>query len=138
MPELVLKGHKVVGGSAEGEALVTRDCISFMGSVNPNTGVITEKGHQLEGKNISNKILIYPSGKGSTGGSYMLYDMAQRGTAPKAIVNIRAEAVTAIGAIMGEIPMVDRVEKNPLEVLNTGDYVRIEADKGLVVVLRRR
>lgn len=137
MPELVLKGHKIVGGHAEGEALVTRDCISFMGGVDPSTGIVTEKGHELEGKCISQKVLVFPSGKGSTGGSYMLYDMVQRGTAPRAIINVKAEPIVAIGAILGELPMVDRLEKDPIKVIRTGDYVKVEAEKGIVRILKR-
>jgi len=137
MCKIVLRGHKVVGGKAEGEALVTRDCISFMGGVDPKSGIITEKGHELEGKKITGKILVFPSGKGSTGGSYMVYEMTKLGTAPKAIINIKADPIVAIGAIMGKIPLVDRLERNPIEVIRTGDYVIVNADEGLIEVYRK-
>jgi len=138
MSEITLKGRKVVGGKAEGEAIVTRDSISFMGGVDPKSGIVTEKGHELEGESISGKILVFPSGKGSTGGSYMIYEMVQRGTAPKAIINIRAEPIVAIGAIIGNIPMVDRFDNNPVKVIKTGDYVKVDANNGLVKVFRRK
>lgn len=137
MSKMILKGHKVVGGKAEGEALVTRDCISFMGSVDPKRGVITEKGHELEGICITGKILVFPSGKGSTGGSYMLYEMARLGTAPKAIINVKVDSVVAIGAIMGGIPLVDKLEMNPIEVIKTGDRVIVNADEGIIEVYRK-
>jgi len=138
MSELTIRGHKVAGGKAEGEALVTRDSISFMGGVDPKTGLITEKGHELEGKNIAGKILVFPSEKGSTGGSYMIYDMAKRGTAPKAFINVRAGSIVAVGAIMGNIPMLDRLERNPIEAIRTGDQLAVDADAGTLRIIRRK
>lgn len=132
-----LIGRKVVKGKARGEALVTREPISFLGGVDPSTGDVTEKGHELEGCNVTGKILIYPTGKGSTGGSYCIYDMAHRKTAPAALINIEAEPVTAIGAILGNIPMIDHVEPNPLDVIKTGDLVDVDADAGIIRVRKR-
>jgi hypothetical protein len=132
LSEIILGGHKIVKGRAEGEAIVTRDSISFMGGVDPRTGTITESGSELEGKTISGKIFVFPGGKGSTGGSYMLYDMAKRGTGPKGIVNIRTDSIVAIGAVMGSIPTVDQLERNPLEVIRTGDYVVVDGDSATV------
>lgn len=132
LPEIVLRGHRVVKGKAEAEAIVTRDSISFMGGVDPTTGTITESGSELEGEKISGKILVFPGGKGSTGGSYMLYDMAKRGTGPRGIVNVRTDSIVAMGAVMGNIPTVDQLEKNPFEVIRTGDYVIVDGDSGTV------
>jgi predicted aconitase with swiveling domain len=137
MAEIVLSGHKVVGGAIEGEALVSHEPISFMGGVNPNTGILTEKSHELEGRCITGKILVYPTGKGSTGGSYRIYDMAVQGTGPAAIVNQHAEPITAIGAIMGNIPMVDRLSQDPTKIIETGDRVRVEATEGRVVIRKK-
>ena len=137
MPEIVLQGHKVVGGTAEGEALVCHEPITFVGGINPFTGEVMEKGHELEGKRITDKVLVYPTGKGSTGGSYRIYDMAKRGTGPKAIINLRAEPITAIGAIIGEIPMVDKLSEDPLQRIKTGDWVRVEATEGRVIVKKK-
>ena len=136
MQEIVLRGRKVVGGEAEGEALVTRDAISFMGGVDYLTGTVVEKGHDIEGRKISGKILVFPMGKGSTGGSYMLFDMVRRGVGPKAIINIKAEPIVAIGAILAKIPMMDKLEKNPIEVIKTGDRVSIDSNAGIVRVIR--
>jgi predicted aconitase with swiveling domain len=137
MAEIILKGHKVVGGVAEGEALVSREPISFMGGVNPNTGILAEKTHELVGKKITGKILVYPTGKGSTGGSYRLYDMSAQKTAPAAILNLYAEPITAIGAIMGNIPMMDKLSDDPTKVIETGDWVRVEASEGRVVIRKK-
>jgi len=134
MDEIILKGHKVVKGKAEGEALVSQSPISFMGGVNPETGLIVEKGHELEGMSVCEKILVFPTGKGSTVGSYQLYELAIQKKAPKAIINLRADSIVAIGAILGKIPIVDRLDQNPLEIIVTGDFVEVDAEQGIVRV----
>ena len=134
MPEMILKGHKVAKGKAQGEALVSQSPISFFGGVNPETGLVVEKDHELEGASISDKILIYPVGKGSTAGSYRIYELAYNHKAPRAIINMRADPIVAIGAIISSIPMVDKVAPNPLEVIKTGDLVEVDADRGIVKV----
>lgn len=132
--EIVLKGHKVSKGKSEGETLVTNEPISFWGSVNSETGLIIEKNHELEGVSITGKILVYPVGKGSTLGSYRLYEMVRNKTQPKGIINLRADPVVALGAIISNIPMVDKLDGNPLELIKTGDYVELDADNGIVKI----
>jgi len=134
MAEVILKGHKVAKGKAEGEALVCHEPISFLGGVNPETGLVVEKNHALEGVSIAGKILVFPVGKGSTLGSNKLYEMVRCKTAPKGIINLRADPVVALGAIVSNIPMVDKLDGNPLELIKTGDYVKLDADKGIVKV----
>lgn len=131
MKQLTLKGRKIVEGEAQGEALVTKDPISFMGSINPKTGFVIERGHELEGKCLKGKILVFPCSKGSTGGSYMLYDVVKNGVGPLAIVNIEAESVVVIGAIVADLPMVDKIDISKIE---TGDYLTIDASQGVVTV----
>ena len=130
--EKILQGKCIVEGYAEGEAVVTHDGISFMGTVNPKTGVIIERKHEIEGTALKGKILVYPRGKGSTGGSYMLYDCVKNGVGPAAIVNIEGEQVTVIGAIIAELPMVDHID---IDQIHTGDYVKVDADHGIVTVI---
>ncbi len=131
-----LRGRKVVKGKAAGPALVTQERISFMGGVDPATGLVSEKGHQIEGQCMAGCVLVYPTGKGSTGGSNRLYDMVSRGTGPVALINVKAEAVSTIGAIMAEIPVVDRLNQDPTQVIKTGDWVEVDADNGLVRITR--
>ena len=95
-------------GKASGEALVSAEPIGFLGGVDPETGAVIEKGHPLEGKNIAGKVLIFPNGKGSTVGSYVMLQLAKNGKAPAAIINISAEPIIAVGAIISKIPMVDQ------------------------------
>lgn len=129
---MILKGRKVVGGTAEGEALVSSDSVSFYGGIDPDTGIITEHGHALLGKCITGKIFVFPSGKGSTVGSYVIYRMKKQGTAPAAIINVETEAILATGCVIASIPLVDKLDADPLKSLKTGMRLFINGDKGLV------
>jgi predicted aconitase with swiveling domain len=127
-----LQGRKIYQGRAEGEALVTSMGISFYGGVDPERGVVVERGHELEGQTISGKILVFPTGKGSTVGSYTLYRLKKAGLAPAAIINANCETITAVGCIIAEIPCVDRI---PIEQLETGLRVKVDGEVGLVEVV---
>lgn len=121
--KMELKGRVIFKGVAEGEALTTTQPISFYGGVDPNTSEIIEKGHELQGKKVKEKILVFPNGKGSTVGSYTLYRMKKSGTAPAGIINKECETVVAVGAIISEIPCVDKVDISKIKM---GDFVRLE------------
>lgn len=127
--KMELKGRIISRGVAEAEALTTTQPISFYGGVDPETSEILEKGHELQGKQIKGKILVFPTGKGSTVGSYTLYRLKKGGVAPAAIVNRECETVVAVGAIISEIPCVDEIDISEIE---TGDTVRIE--NGVITV----
>ena len=120
---LALRGRVIKAGRARGEALVSPDPIGFLGGVDPDTGVIVEPGHPLEGESVSRRVLVFPTGKGSTVGSYTLYRMARNGVGPAAIINAESEAIVAVGAIISDIPMVDQVD---IAKLSTGDLVVVE------------
>lgn len=136
-PQFVLHGRKIVKGRARGEALVTREAISFNGGVDNMTGIVTEPGHELEGQSIVGKILVFKTGKGSTGGSYKIYDMVSRGTAPLAFVQVAPEGVTTIGAIISNLPVVAALDQDPTQAIRTGDLVELDADAGIVRVTPR-
>ena len=123
MTHVTLKGRIIRSGMAEGSALVSRQPIGFLGGVDPETGVVLEPHHPLEGQCISGRVLVFPTGKGSTVGSYTLYRMSRAGTAPAAILNADSEAIVAVGAIIGNIPMVDQID---ITRITTGDRVRLE------------
>jgi uncharacterized protein len=118
-----LKGRLISKGKGEGQALVTSQPISFYGGVDPNTGIIIEKGHELQGQSVKGKILVFPTGKGSTVGSYTLYRMKKNGTAPAGIINRECETVVAVGAIISEIPCVDKIDPAKIK---TGSLVQVE------------
>jgi predicted aconitase with swiveling domain len=120
-----LKGRAIKPGRSSGEALVSRDPIGFFGGVDPETGVVLEPEHDLQGRCISGKVLVFPRGKGSTVGSYTLYRLSQNGRAPVGIINSESEAIVAVGAIIAEIPTVDLID---ISSIATGDMVSIEDD----------
>ena len=105
--------------------------------MNPETGVVVEKNHVLEGLNITGKILVFPLEKGSAAGSFVLYEMARNETAPRGIINLRADPVITVGAIISNIPMVDRLDGDPIKLIKTGDHVELDADRGIVKVRSR-
>lgn len=134
---MILKGHKINGGKAEGEAVVSMLPFSYLGDIEPATGLVPVKGHDLEGQNLAGKIFVFATGKGSTAGAMVAYRTKQLNNAPAGMICIRAEPVIAMAAIMPDIPMVDRLDKNPLEVIETGDYVKIDGDTGNVEVINK-
>ncbi|MBU2498228.1 MAG: DUF126 domain-containing protein [Proteobacteria bacterium] len=129
-----IAARPVTKGVAEGEAIVSHMPISFTGGMDPETGMIREPGHDLEGRSVAGKILVFPTGKGSTTGSWQFYAAYKRGHAPKGIINVRAEGVVAVSAIITNTPMVHELEKDPLQLIKTGDFVRINADEGFVEI----
>jgi predicted aconitase with swiveling domain len=131
----IFKGRKVVGGKARGEALVSKEPICFLGGIDVKTGRVTEVGHPLEGKNIAGKVLIFPTGKGSTGGSYLIFEAAENGVGPCAMINRTVEQVTVIGCIIAEIPMIDNVDPDPIELIKDGDLLEVNADEGIIRIL---
>ena len=121
-----LEGRVIKEGQAAGEALVSREPISFLGGVNPQTGVVIEQGHELAGHSVAGKILVFPTGKGSTVGSYTLYRLARAGLAPAGIINAESEPIVAVGVIISDIPMVDQVD---ISLLRSGDQISIQGGK---------
>ena len=120
------QGRVIFEGSVTGKALVSSQPISFFGGIDPDTGVVVEKGHPLEGKCITGTVLVFPTGKGSTVGSYTLYRLKKNGRAPFAIINAQCETITAVGCIIAEIPCIDLI---PTEEIPDGADLFIEKDK---------
>jgi predicted aconitase with swiveling domain len=120
---LKLNGRVIYEGKAEGVALVSSSPLSFYGGVNPDTGEVVERGHELKGQSIKDKVLVFPHGKGSTVGSYVMYRLAKNGVAPRAIVNEKCETIVAVGAIISEIPCVDMIE---IGKIKSGTPVKVD------------
>jgi phosphomecalonate degydratase small subunit len=126
-----MKGRMISPGTAKGVAIVSTEPIGFYGGIDIKTGIVIEKGHQLEGKSVKDKILVFPCGKGSTVGSYVIYGIKKNGVAPAGIVNKETETIVATGAILAGIPCVDQID---IEKITDGDMVLLDADNALVTI----
>jgi len=134
MQPITLKGRKIVEGHCRAEALVSKKPISFLGGVAPADGKIVEKDHDLYGECIKDRVLCFPHGHGSTVGSYVLYSLARKNLAPKAIVNQTADPVVVVGAIIANIPMIDQID---IKKIKTGDFLEVDADSGFIKILQK-
>ena len=128
-----MKVRMISPGKTKGTAIVSKEPIGFYGGIDIETGVVIEKGHPLEGKRVTDKILVFPCGKGSTVGSYVIYGLKKNGVAPKGIINRETETIVATGVILAGIPCVDQID---IENIQDGDTVAVNADKGTVEIIR--
>jgi predicted aconitase with swiveling domain len=133
-PDVVIRGRKVVGGLCEGEALVTRQTISGWGGVNPAKGEIIETHHELRGQSFAGKILVFPGAKGSSGWSAMFHTTRLTGKAPIGLLYNITTTKAALGAVVMRVPTMTAFDSDPLDRIETGDWVRIDADTGTVSV----
>ena len=131
---MIIKGRPVSPGKGEGEAVVLDVPFSFLGELDPDTGKIASPLHEHYGKSLKGKILVASTGKGSSMGPVISWYAMKSGNNPAALILLQAEAIIAGAALVAGIPMVDRLEKNPLEVIKTGDYVKVDADTGTVEI----
>jgi predicted aconitase with swiveling domain len=126
-----MKGRMISPGKARGEAIVSRTPIGFYGGIDPKTGIVIEKDHELEGQCVKDKILVFPKGKGSTVGSYVIYGLKKNGVAPVAIVNKETETIVATGVILAGIPCVDGID---IDKIKSGDKLAVDADNATVEI----
>jgi predicted aconitase with swiveling domain len=131
---IVLRGRKVVPGVAEGEALVSHETISGWGGIDPAKGVIIEPRHELYGVSFAGKVLVFPGAKGSSGWSGFFQTTRLNGCAPLAMVFNAMTTKVALGAVVTRVPAITALDQDPTEVIKTGDWVRVDADNGLVEI----
>ncbi len=139
MSKLIIKGHSISGGVAEGEAMVTNDPLGG-GSIDPKTGRVTDHLHEWRGQDFRGKVLVFPYGKGSTGSGYNFCRAAILGNAPAAVINLETDTACAGAFILAEvlfgktIPVIERPERNPFEIIKTGDRVKVDGNNGTIEV----
>jgi len=131
--QIELKGRPIMAGVSRGRALVSSKPLSFLGGVDLKTGKVIQKNHDLCGRRLADTILCFPHGHGSTVGSYVIYSLVKRKVGPKAIVNETADPVVVVGAVIAEVPMVDKID---ISQIRTGDLVEVNGDKGVVRIFR--
>lgn len=133
-PDVLIRGRKVVGGVSEGEALVTHETISGWGGVNPMKGEVIETRHELRGQSFAGKVLVFPGAKGSSGWSGVFHMTRLTGCAPVGMLFNITTTKAALGAVVLRVPSMTDFDSDPLEQIETGDWVRIDADQGTVSV----
>ena len=133
----IIKCRTISEGYGEGEAIVSRQALGFNHGVDLETGVIKEIGHEIEGQSIKGKVFLFPRAKGSTGGSCMVYQLGLASGAPAAVINLNTETIVAVGAILSGLPVVDRLEEDPFEHIENGDYVKVDAANGTVEIIKK-
>ena len=134
---IVLQGRTVVGGRAEGEALVTRMTVPGWGGVNPVKGVITETRHDLRGVSFAGKVLVFPGAKGSSGWSSQFHIARLAGKAPLAMLFNEMTTKIALGAVVAHAPSITDFDRDPLQLIENGDWVKVDADNGIVEVTKK-
>ncbi len=141
--KMILKGRRINGGIAAGKALVSKMPFGFTHGVDPLTGDITDVRHDLKGHNLKDKILVFPYGKSSTSGALYILEAVRCGNGPAALINVETEPVIGAGFILADliykkrIPVIDRLEQDPTEAIRTGDYVKVDGDRGTVEVIKQ-
>ena len=136
--KIVLHGRKVVGGCAEGEAMVTHETISGWGGIDPMTGAIIETRHELRGQSFKDKVLVFPGAKGSSGWSVAFHTARLTNSAPRALVFNVMTTKIALGAVVMRVPSVTDLDRDPLTVIETGDWVKVDGDRGIVEVTKKQ
>ena len=131
---IALRGRGVVPGVAAGEALVSHETISGWGGIDPERGVIIERRHELYGQSFAGKILVFPGAKGSSGWAGFFQSTRLMGTAPLGMVFTAMTTKVALGAVVTRVPSVITEAREVLELVKTGDWVRVDADNGIVQV----
>lgn len=134
MAPMILTGRKVVGGHAEGEALVTSQTISGWGGINERDGTIIERRHELVGQSFAGRILVFPGAKGSSGWSAFFHMTRINGVAPAAMLFTRMTTKMALGAVVTRVPSMTDFDTDILQAIRTGDHVRVDAETGRVTV----
>ncbi len=133
-----MKCHKIIGGYGEGEALVSHEPICFY-LTDPKTGIVREREHELAGKNVAGKVLVFPSGKASSVVQIDgLYKLVLNKLAPQAMIVKDVETVLVVSAFIAKVPLVDRLEKDPFEIIRNGDFVKVDAEKGTITIMKKK
>ena len=137
MNKFILKGKPVIEGVAEGKAIVTKERLNFLHDINKETGKIILEGHPLYGQSVKGKILVLPSGVGTVGLSTIIYTLVKNKVGPVGIISQELETSSTFGALLVNLPMVSNLNKNPVEVIDTGDFVKLDGTKGIVEVIKK-
>ena len=134
---ITIKGRKVVGGKTEGEALIADERVSFWGGTDPTRGIVHEVGNKFEGESFAGKVFIFRFTKGSSGTSGYINIAKRLGVAPAAVINMELDSLCVLGCAISDIPMMTDLDQNPFEVIENGDWIKLDADEGVIEVTKK-
>jgi predicted aconitase with swiveling domain len=135
--KIVIKGRKVIGGKAEGEALVSKMPLMGWGNVDPQKGYTVERNHPLYEIPFKDKVLVFTTPRGS--GGFIAYGRTRAyGTNPVAFLFREGNNLTVFAAMAANVPTVTDFDQDPTEVIETGDYVIVNGDEGIVEIIKRK
>lgn len=141
--KIIMKGRALAPGIVEGEALVSKESLVWSHGVNPPTGIIVDVRVAVCGESVKDKVLVYPLGKGSTASATWILENTRCGNAPKAFLNRETELIILSGAVLStelygvDIPVVDQFDQDPISVIETGDWVKVDGNTGIVEVTKQ-
>ena len=121
----------IVKGRAQGSTLVAKNPINFLGSVDKKTGKIRDEKHDLFGKSLAEKILVFPFGVGSSVGAYTIYSLKSNKCAPQAMICLKADLTTASGCALANIPLVVAT-KDEYNSIKDGRKILLDAENGKI------
>ena len=142
-PHSILRGKGCAPGEFEGEAVVSKQPFGFWQGIDPQTGLVIDRRHDLFGASLKHKVFVFPFGRGSTGTPGIFLEAVRNGCAPAAIVNVQSEPMIVACAVLAEaflkvsIPVVDGLKESPADTFRTGDRVRINGTSGLIEIISR-
>jgi predicted aconitase with swiveling domain len=135
---LTFNCHRISGGSTEGQVLISPEPVCFY-MIDTDTGKINESSHALVGQSITDKVLVLPSGKGSSVvQDEGLFALKQKNKGPKGIIVKTPDTVLVAGTIVMDYPLFDRVDKEFYVHIENGDYVRIDANRELIMLVKKK
>lgn len=137
MNRVILRGRKVHGGSAEGEALVTRSPLGGFGCFDFDTGRIIDLNHEWYGQSVKGKVLVFATASGSSAWTIAHQALRYAEVAPAAYVVRNNNPQTALGSVVARIPCVADFDRDPTEVIGSGDWVRVDAEQGIVEAIKK-
>jgi predicted aconitase with swiveling domain len=133
-----IRVDRAFGPVVEGEAVVSSEGFSPRYDLDRWSGVITKAGHRLEGTSIKDKICFFPTAKGGVAAGWAFYDIKNKAIAPRAFVFGVTNPVMVQGAVFADIAITEGWSQLPGDVIETGDWVRVDPARGVIELLRRK
>lgn len=135
-PALTLNNGRGMGPEVSGPALVSAHGFGVRYDLNPETGIISNREHDLFGESVAGRVLVFTKPKGGVAASWSLADLNERGMAPLGIVFRRASPIFAQGALFAGLTLIHDLDADPCTLIKSGDELTLHPDQGRIEVFR--